>query len=118
MSAPVIDYSRLREYAAVANSPIFYWLTYETEHRIGAMWACQWLINFVRGSDFVAFHPIALRLIRENLPKWKNPFSEKNDYEVFIQGAFDDPTQAEQLITEAITQDRVLYKMSGIWMLH
>lgn len=118
MSAPIIDYSRLREHAALSNSPILYWLTYETEHRIGIMWAYQWLINFVRGSEFVAFHPYALRLIRENLLKWKGPFSEKNDYELFIQGAFDNPTEAEQLITQAITQDRVLYKQFGTWMLY
>jgi len=103
---------RLREYAALTNSPILYCLTFQLEtHRIGNMWAYQWLIDFVKYPGLVAFHPQSLKLILENLPKWKNPFAPKNDYELFLDGAF--PGEQEtfhQLVLQALKSDAVLYR--------
>lgn len=81
--------SRLREYAALTNSPILYWLTYDVgSHRIGSSWAYLWLIQFAQSPSLVAFHPQSLRLIVENLPQWRNPFANKNDFELFLDGSF------------------------------
>ena len=117
------DLSRLRERAALSNSPIIYCLTYETNsHRIGGIWAYQWLINFVNNVDFVSFHPHSLRLIKENLPKWKNPFQAFNDYELFLRGITPDPRRLDSLIDQAIEQNRVLYfdksQTPPDWVLH
>jgi len=104
--------SRLREYAALTNSPILYWLTFEVNtHRISSKWAYLWLIDFAKSPGLIAFHPQALRLIVENLPKWKNPLVAKNDFELFLDGAF--PRKQDELrhlITQAIQNDNVLYK--------
>jgi len=79
----------IREYAALTNSPILYWLTYEANtHRIGMIWAYAWLIDFAKSPGLIAFHPHALRLIAENLPKWKSPYAPKNDFELFLDGPF------------------------------
>ena len=106
------DYFHLREYAALSNVPIIYCLSYEKDtHRIARVWAYQWLIDFVNTSDPVVFHPEALRLVKENLPNWVNPFTQKNDYRLFLEGVFkDDLLEAEQMIIEAIKQNRLLYK--------
>ena len=113
--------ARLREYAALTNSPILYWLTYEVNtHRIGGKWAYLWLIDFAKLPGLVAFHPQALRLIVENLPKWKNPFAPKNDFEKFLDYAFPGrQDEIRQLITQAIQNDNVLYKDENTqnWML-
>ena len=105
---------RLREYAALSNSPILYWLTFNlSSHHIADAWAYQWLINFVNYPGLVAFHPQSLKLIVENLPKWKNPFSPKNDYELFLDGAFPDPSQRQifrELVLQASQSDMVLYR--------
>jgi hypothetical protein len=103
---------RLREYAALTNSPILYWLTFEVyTHRIGSKWAYLWLIDFARSPGLVAFHPKSLRLITENLPLWESPYSTKNDFELFLDGAFPNmQDRLRQLITQAIQNDRVLYK--------
>ena len=104
--------SRLREYAALTNSPILYWLTFEVNtHRIGGKWAYLWLTSFAKSPGLVAFHPQALRLILKNLPKWKNPLAPKNDFELFLDGAFPGKQdEIRQLITQAIQNDYVLYK--------
>ena len=104
--------SRLREYAALTNSPILYWLTFKVNtHRIGGKWVYLWLIDFARSPGLVAFHPQALRLIVENLPEWQSPFAPKNDFELFLDGAFPGrQNELRQLITQAIQKDRVLYK--------
>ena len=104
--------SRLREYAALTNSPILYWLTFEINtHRIGDRWAYEWLIDFATSPGLVAFHPQALRLIMENLPQWKNPFATKNDFELFLDGAYPGrQDELRQLINQAIQNDYVLYK--------
>ena len=104
--------SRLREYAALTNSPILYWLTFEVNtHRIGENWAYVWLIDFARSPGLIAFHPQALRLIVENLPKWKSPYAPKNDFALFLDGAFPGrQEELKQLMTQAIQKDCVLYK--------
>lgn len=113
--------SRLREYAALTNSPILYWLRFEVNtHRIGSKWAYEWLIDFTRSPGLIAFHPQSLKNIVENLPKWKNPVSPKNDYELFLDGAFPrNQGLLKQLITQAIQNDNVLYKdeQSQNWIL-
>lgn len=113
--------SRLREYAALTNSPILYWLTYEVDtHRIGDDWAYEWLIDFAESPGLIAFHPRALRLIMENLPDWQSPFEEEDDFELFLDGAFPDrQDELRQLMTQAIQKDRVLYKdeTTQKWML-
>jgi len=105
--------ARLREYAALTNSPILYWLTYEETHKIGEIWAYQWLIGFAKTPGLIAFHPRALKLIVDNLPLWigDGSFDNKDDYKLFLDGAF--PGQQEelkQLINQAIQNDSVLYK--------
>ena len=105
--------SRIREYAALTNSPILYWLTYETTHRIGANWAYKWLISFARTPGLIAFHPQALKLVVDKLTLWMGDgsFEKKNDFELFLDGAF--PEEQEEyrgLINQAILQDNVLYK--------
>jgi hypothetical protein len=114
--------TRLREYAALTNSPILYCLTFRPEtHRIGDIWAYKWLIGFVKYPGLVAFHPQSLKLILENLPKWKNPLGEKNDYELFLDGALpSEQVQFHQLALEASQTDAVLYRDEATkqWMLH
>ena len=61
-------------------------------------------------SDPVVFHPEALRLVKENLPNWKNPFVPKNDYELFLEAVFTDPLHGDRMIIEAIKQNKLLYK--------
>ena len=113
--------SRLREYAALTNSPILYWLTFEVNtHRIGGKWAYLWLIDFAKSPGLIAFHPQSLKLIVETLPKWKNPFATKNDYELFLDVAFPGRQgDIKQLISQAIQNDCVLYKeeTSQNWVL-
>jgi len=117
------DLSRLREHAALSNSPINYCLTYELDSRkIGGVWAYQWLINFVNNVDIVSFHPHSLRLIKENLPKWTGFFEECNDYELFLRGVTQDPKRLDSLIVQAIETNRVLYfdksQLPHDWKLH
>ncbi len=110
---------RLREYAALSNSPIIYCLTYETDsHRVAGVWAYQWLINFVQTSDPVAFHPHALKLIKENLPKWRSPLVAVDDYHLFLDGANrgGDVRLLDALIQQAIEQNRVLYLDKSRWV--
>ena len=119
---PPIYPTRLREYAALTNSPILYCLTLQpASHSIGNRWAYQWLIDFVKFPGLVAFHPQALKLILENLPKWKNPYAPKNDYELFLDGAFsgDERSNFHQLALQASQSDAVLYKdeITKQWML-
>lgn len=104
--------ARLREYAALTNSPILYWLTYRVgSHRIGAKWAYLWLIDFARSPGLIAFHPQSLKLIWNNLPKWKNLFAPKNDFELFLDGAFPgSQEEIRQQIAQAVQYDYVLYK--------
>ena len=106
------EYASLREYAALINYPILYCLNYLRDtHKIGLSWAYLWLIEFVKTTQgVVAFHPEALKLIRENLPHWKNPFAAKNDYQLFLEGVFTDPLEGDKLIIEAIQSDKILYK--------
>ena len=105
------DYFLLREYAALSNAPIIYCLSYEREtHRIARVWAYQWLVDFVNTSDPVVFHPEALKLMKENLPNWINPFAKKNDYQLFLEAVFPDPLEGDQIIIEAIRQKKLLYK--------
>jgi len=104
------DPHRLREYAALSNSPIIYCLTYEREtHRIGGLWAYEWLINYVNTGDPTAFHPHALRLIKENLSKWRNPFADVDDYRLFLRRVIDDPQILDKLIEQATRENRILY---------
>lgn len=104
------DYSNLREYAALSNVPIIYCLSYERDtHRIGLVWAYEWLINYVKISDPVVFHPEALRLIKENLPNWMNPFAAKNDYQLFLEGVFPDTLEGDRMIIDAVKQNKLLY---------
>ena len=113
--------SRLREYAALTNSPILYWLTYETNtHRIMRSWAYRWLISFATTPGLIAFHPRALKFIVDYLPLWMGDgsFAHKNDFELFLDGAF--PGQQEELrllVNQAIEQDYVLFKdeTSQMW---
>ena len=106
--------SRLREYAALTNSPILYWLTYEVStHRIGEDWAYKWIIRFAKTPGLIAFHPRALKLIVDNLPLWSGDGSleDKSDFELFLDGAFlGRQQQLKQLIDDAIQKDCVLYK--------
>jgi hypothetical protein len=103
---------RLREYAALTNSPILYWLAFQPDsHRIGGKWAYEWLIDFVNYPGLVALHPQSLKLILENLPKWKSPIATKNDYELFLDGA--SPGEQEkfhELIVQASNIDAVLFR--------
>jgi hypothetical protein len=111
------DPHRLREYAALTNSPIIYCLTQEKEtHRIAGMWAYAWLVSFVNTGDPAAFHPHALRLIRESLPNWKNPVADVDDYQLFLREIVD-AAVFNQLITQAIQEDHVLYldKSTAPW---
>lgn len=103
---------RLREYAALTNSPILYWLTFEVDtHRIGDKWAYEWLIVFATTPGLVAFHPQALRLIVENLPQWEKLFGTKNDFELFLDGAFSGiQDELRHLINQAIQNNNILYK--------
>jgi len=104
------DPQKLREYAALSNSPIIYCLTYEREtHRIAGLWAYEWLINFVNTGDPAAFHPHALRLIKENLAKWKSPFAEVDDYGLFLRRVINNPQFLDELIEQAIKENRILY---------
>jgi hypothetical protein len=117
------DLSRLREQAALSNSPITYCLTYESNtHRIAGIWAFQWLIDFVNNVDFVSFHPYALRLIKDNLPKWRNPLANFDDYQLFLHGVTLDPQRLDLLIIQAIQENRVLYfdknQTPPDWILH
>ena len=64
----------------------------------------------MKTSDPVVFHPEALRLIKENLPNWVNPFVRKNDYQLFLETIFTDTLEADRMIIEAIKQNRLLYK--------
>lgn len=109
---PTYETTSLREYAALTNYPILYCLNYlRHTHRIGLMWAYVWLIDFVKSAkEVVAFHPEALRLVKENLPNWKNPFASKNDYQLFLEGVFPDPMEGDRLVIEAIRNNKVLYK--------
>ena len=104
--------SSLREHSALTNSPILYWLTFETStRRIGTKWAYIWLIDFAKSPGLVAFHPQTLELITENLPTWKNPSHSKNDFESFLDGAFPgQQNELRQLINQAIQKNHVLYK--------
>jgi hypothetical protein len=106
--------ARIREYAALTNSPILYWLTYEVNtHRIGEDWAYKWLISFARTPGLIAFHPRALKLIVDNLPSWigDGTFDDKDDFKLFLDGAFPGQQQElEKLILQAIQNDSVLYK--------
>jgi hypothetical protein len=106
--------SRLREYAALTNSPILYWLTYEVStHRIGENWAYKWLISFAKTPGLIAFHPRSLRLIKDNLPNWTGDGSwdDKTDFDLFLDGAFlGQQEQLKKLIEEAIQKDSILYK--------
>lgn len=106
--------SRLREYAALTNSPILYWLTYEvTTHRIGADWAYKWLIGFAKTPGLIAFHPRTLKLIVDNLPLWSGDGSwdKKDDFTLFLDGAFlGQQEELKQLINQAIQNDSVMYK--------
>ena len=115
--------NRLREYAALSNNPIIYCLTYQLDtHRIAGIWAYQWLIDFVNTVDPVAFHPHSLRLIRKNLTKWKNPFVDSNDYQLFLRGVIDDPKGFGSLINQSINENRILYldksQKPWIWKLN
>ena len=109
---PRYENNSLREYAALTNYPILYCFNYTREtHKIGLQWAYVWLINFVDSAkDVVAFHPEALKLIKENLPRWKNPFATKNDYQRFIEAIFTEPLNGDRLIIEAIRNNQVIYK--------
>jgi hypothetical protein len=106
--------SRLREYAALTNSAILYWLTYGvTTHKIGEIWVYKWLISFAKTPGLIAFHPRALKLIKDNLSEWKGDgdWENKTDFDLFIDSAF--PNQQEKvrrLIDDAIEKDAVLYK--------
>ena len=106
--------ARLREYAALTNSPILYWLTYEvTTHRIGKDWAYKWLIGFAKTPGLIAFHPRALKLIIDTLPSWTGDgsWANKDVFNLFLYGAF--PLQQEKLehlINQAIQNDSVMYK--------
>ena len=103
---------KLREYAALSNVPIIYCLEYENQtHRISGLWAHEWLVNYITSTDPAVFHPYALRLIKENLAAWKNPFADATDYELFLRGAMI-PGQAQvldTLIQQAINENKVLY---------
>ena len=117
------DLSRLREHAALSNSPITYCLTYMLDtHRIGGVWAYQWLIDFVNSVDLVSFHPHPLRLIRDNLPKWKNPLADFNDYDLFLREVTQDPPRLDSFIVQAIENNQILYfdksKMPPDWTLY
>lgn len=83
------------------------------------IWTYQWLINFVNTSDPVVFHPEALRLIKESLPNWVNPFAKKNDYQLFLEAVFTDPLEGDKMIIEAIKGNKLLYKdpKTGDWVL-
>mgnify|MGYP001134823943 FL=1 len=98
----------MRERASILNSPILYCLKYVLDHRIEGIWAYLWLIRFVKTAPEVIFHPEALRLIRENLPAWKNPFQQLNDYQLFLVNAFPDPKVADYWMSRAINEDSVL----------
>ena len=100
--------SSIREKAAILNSPILYCLKYALDHRIEGMWAYLWLIRFVKTAQEVIFHPEALKLVKENLPTWKNPFERYNDYWLFLLNAFPDPKAADYWISEAIKANAVL----------
>ena len=110
--SPRYKNNSLREYAALMNYPILYCFNYTREtHKIGLQWAYVWLIDFVNSAkDVVAFHPEALKLIKENLPRWKNPFATKNDYQRFLEAVFTEPLEGDRLIIEAIRNNQVLYK--------
>jgi hypothetical protein len=104
--------SRLREFAALTNSPILYWLGFEPEtHRIGSKWAYLWLIDFASYSGLVAFHPQSLKLVLDNLPRWKSLFAQKNDFQLFLDGAFPGKQMDfHQLALQAVQIDAVLYR--------
>ena len=119
---PRYEINSLREYAALTNYPILYSFNYSREtHKIGLQWVYIWLIDFVNlAEDIVAFHPEALRLVKKNLPHWKNPFTPKNDYQLFLKAVFPNPSEGDRLITEAIRNNQVLYKdktVSDRWIL-
>jgi hypothetical protein len=113
---------RLREYAALTNSPILYCLTFKDDHRIGDIWAYQWLTAFARTPGFIAFHPRALQLIVDNLPLWTGDgsFENKTDFQLFLDGAFPGhQEEIERLINQAIQNNSVLYKdeITQKWLL-
>jgi DNA-binding Lrp family transcriptional regulator len=115
-------FQSFREYAALTNSPILYSLGFEpTTHQIAGKWAYLWLIDFVNYPGLVVFHPQALRLVLDNLPKWKSPLHEKDDYELFLDGAFSGSKKAEfeQLAKQAVQIDAVLFRDATTkqWML-
>jgi hypothetical protein len=103
---------RLREYAALTNSPILYFLGFEpTTHRIAGKWAYLWLIDFVKYPGLVAFHPQSLKLVLDNLPKWKNPFLQKDDYQLFLDGAFlENQSEFDHLAGQAVQIDAILFR--------
>jgi len=104
------DENKLREYAALSNGPIIYCLTYERDtHRIAGVWAYLWLIQFLKTGDLTAFHPHALKLIKENLPYWRNPTADTDDYQLFLRGTGFNPQSLESLIQQAINGNQVLY---------
>jgi len=107
-----VSIPRLREYAALTNSPILYWLTFENStHKIGEKWAHLWLIDFVKSPGLIAFHPRSLRLIIDNLPNWRAPNSPKSDFELFLDTAFPGRQhEFRQQLYQAVAQDRILYK--------
>ena len=110
MSNIYYDNLKLREYSAISNAPIIYCLIYEEGgHRIAGAWAHEWLTNYVRSSEVVAFHPYSLQLIVEKMSTWKNPFSEINDLEVFLQSAEQYVGGIKCLIQSAIQENRVLF---------
>jgi hypothetical protein len=98
----------MREFAALLNAPIIYCLTYNEEsHRIGGLWAHEWLVDFIRTADDVAFHPYALQLIKSKLSTWKNPLSQVDDYTTFLNEA-SYGANLDDLISKAIENDAIL----------
>ena len=105
--------ARLREYAALTNSPILYWLTYEVQtHRIGEDWAYKWLIRFAKTPGLIAFHPRSLKLIVDNLPSWMGDgsYDNKDDFKLFIDAFPGQQNEISALINQAIQNDSVLFK--------
>lgn len=103
------DITQLREYAALTNTPAIFILNYTNEHAVLGKWVYQWLIDFVRNEDPVAFHPFTLRLVREKLQSWVNPLMGKNDYLLFLEGVFGEVIESDVLIVRAIQENKVLF---------
>jgi hypothetical protein len=103
---------RLREYAALTNSPILYFLGFEpARHQIAGKWAYVWLIDFVKYPGLVAFHPQSLKLVLDNLPKWKSLLQQKDDYQLFLDGAFPGrQAEFDQFARQAVEIDAILFR--------